>query len=199
MNKLRFAALCPEIQLDIRYFMRASEEQVRASTCSRSLARVARRGVRGPVSRCSADDEASRADGPQHEAADRLRPARRRRGARARLAQAPRLRDRQRRPGARAHRLGDDRRGAAGQHALPADRPAHRTGAPLGDFVVQLFRGIEQQREVRTPATQIPRWAVGRRSRASASVRGRSGPVGRYSRSARPPRGPTPTTPSTPP
>jgi len=41
------------------------------------------------------------------------------------------------------------------------------------DFVVQLFRDIEQQREVRTPATQIPRWAIGRRPRASASVRGR--------------------------
>ena len=35
------------------------------------------------------------------------------------------------------------------------------------DFVVQLFRDIEQQREVHAPATAIPRWAVGRRPRAS--------------------------------
>lgn len=39
------------------------------------------------------------------------------------------------------------------------------------DFVTQLFRDIEQQREIRAPATSMPRWAIGRRSRASAAMR----------------------------
>jgi len=38
------------------------------------------------------------------------------------------------------------------------------------DFVVQLFREIEQQRQVHAPATAMPRWVVGRRPRASATV-----------------------------
>jgi DNA-binding transcriptional LysR family regulator len=38
------------------------------------------------------------------------------------------------------------------------------------DFVTQLFRDIEQQREVRAPSTAMPRWAKARRPRASATV-----------------------------
>ena len=37
------------------------------------------------------------------------------------------------------------------------------------DFVTQLFRDIEQQREVRAPSTAMPRWAKARRPRASAT------------------------------
>ena len=38
------------------------------------------------------------------------------------------------------------------------------------DFVTQLFRDIEQQREVRAPSTAMPRWAKARRPRASATL-----------------------------
>jgi DNA-binding transcriptional LysR family regulator len=38
------------------------------------------------------------------------------------------------------------------------------------DFVTQLFRDIEQQREVRTPSTAMPRWAKAARPRASATI-----------------------------
>ena len=38
------------------------------------------------------------------------------------------------------------------------------------DFVVQLFRDIEQQRERRSPATAMPSWASRPRARASTSV-----------------------------
>ena len=37
------------------------------------------------------------------------------------------------------------------------------------DFVTQLFRDIEQQRELRTPSTAMPRWAKAKRPRASAT------------------------------
>jgi DNA-binding transcriptional LysR family regulator len=39
------------------------------------------------------------------------------------------------------------------------------------DFVTQLFRDIEQQREVRAPSTAMPRWAKAYRPRASATLR----------------------------
>jgi len=38
------------------------------------------------------------------------------------------------------------------------------------DFVTQLFRDIEQQREVRAPSTAMPRWAKAKRPRASATI-----------------------------
>lgn len=38
------------------------------------------------------------------------------------------------------------------------------------DFVTQLFRDIEQQREVRSPSTPMPRWAKAGRVRASATI-----------------------------
>jgi LysR family transcriptional regulator, regulator for bpeEF and oprC len=38
------------------------------------------------------------------------------------------------------------------------------------DFVVQLFRDIEQQREVRAPSTAMPRWVKAPRLRASATL-----------------------------
>ncbi|HSW26790.1 MAG TPA: substrate binding domain-containing protein, partial [Burkholderiaceae bacterium] len=37
------------------------------------------------------------------------------------------------------------------------------------DFVTQLFRDIEQQRQVRAPATSMPRWVRAQRPRASAN------------------------------
>lgn len=39
------------------------------------------------------------------------------------------------------------------------------------DFVTQLFRDIEQQREVRAPSTAMPRWVKAYRPRASATLR----------------------------
>lgn len=39
------------------------------------------------------------------------------------------------------------------------------------DFVTQLFRDIEQQREIHAPATAMPGWAKSRRLRASATAR----------------------------
>jgi DNA-binding transcriptional LysR family regulator len=39
------------------------------------------------------------------------------------------------------------------------------------DFVTQLFRDIEQQREVRAPSTGMPRWVKAYRPRASATLR----------------------------
>jgi LysR family transcriptional regulator, regulator for bpeEF and oprC len=42
------------------------------------------------------------------------------------------------------------------------------------DFVTQLFRDIEMQREVRAPATPMPQWRKTRHTRASATIaRGR--------------------------
>lgn len=38
------------------------------------------------------------------------------------------------------------------------------------DFVTQLFRDIEQQREVRAPSTAMPRWVKAQRLRASATI-----------------------------
>jgi DNA-binding transcriptional LysR family regulator len=38
------------------------------------------------------------------------------------------------------------------------------------DFVTQLFRDIEQQREVRAPSTAMPSWAKAKRLRASATI-----------------------------
>jgi DNA-binding transcriptional LysR family regulator len=38
------------------------------------------------------------------------------------------------------------------------------------DFVTQLFRDIEQQREVRSPSTAMPRWVKASRPRASSTI-----------------------------
>jgi DNA-binding transcriptional LysR family regulator len=52
----------------------------------------------------------------------------------------------------------------------PSERRVSRVRLSI-DVVTQLFRDIEQQREVRAPSTAMPRWVKAYRPRASATLR----------------------------